>query len=73
MVHFVELTVARHINHATFRGYERIFDFKWPSMLYAVDIAAWDIFFGLALLFAVPAFHAVPRQGPVVSRAAHCA
>jgi hypothetical protein len=55
-VHFVELTVARHINHATFPGYERIFDFKWPSMLYAIDIAAWDIFFGLALLFAVPAF-----------------
>jgi hypothetical protein len=55
-VHFVELTVARHINHATFPGYERIFDFKWPSMLYAIDVAAWDIFFGLALLFAVPAF-----------------
>jgi hypothetical protein len=54
-VHFVELTVARHINHA-FPGYGRIFDFKWPSMLYAIDIAAWDIFFGLALLFAVPAF-----------------
>jgi hypothetical protein len=54
-VHFVELTVARHINHA-FPGYARIFDFKWPSMLYAIDIAAWDIFFGLALLFAVPAF-----------------
>jgi hypothetical protein len=55
-VHFVELTVARHINQATFPGYDRIFDFKWPSMLYAIDIAAWDIFFGLALLFAVPAF-----------------
>jgi hypothetical protein len=55
-VHFVELTVARHINQATFPGYARIFDFKWPSMLYAVDIAAWDICFGLALLFAVPAF-----------------
>jgi hypothetical protein len=55
-VHFVELTVARHINHATFPGYARVFDFKWPSMLYAIDIAAWDIFFGLALLFAVPAF-----------------
>jgi hypothetical protein len=55
-VHFVELTVARHINQATFPGYARIFDFKWPSMLYAIDIAAWDIFFGLALLFAVPAF-----------------
>src|SRR5947199_4358128 len=37
-VHFVELTVARHINHATVPGYDRIFDFKWPSMLYAVDI-----------------------------------
>ncbi len=55
-VHFVELRVARHINHATVPGYDRIFDFKWPSMLYAVDIVAWDIFFGLALLFAVPAF-----------------
>jgi hypothetical protein len=55
-VHFVELTVARHIDHATFPGYERIFDFTWPSLLYAIDIAAWDIFFGLALLFAVPAF-----------------
>jgi hypothetical protein len=56
MVHFVELTVARHINHTMFSGYARIFDFKRPSMLYAVDIAAWDIFFGLALLFAAPAF-----------------
>jgi hypothetical protein len=55
-VHFVELTVARHINPATFPGYHRIFDFQWPSMLYAVDIVAWDVFFGLALLFAVPAF-----------------
>ncbi len=55
-VHFVELTVARHINPATFPGYYRIFDFKWPSLLYAVDIVAWDVFFGLALLFAIPAF-----------------
>ncbi len=27
-------------------------------MLYGVDIVAWDIFFGLALLFAAPVFHA---------------
>src|SRR5579872_2754121 len=26
------------------------------STLYAIDIVAWDIFIGLALLFAVPAF-----------------
>jgi hypothetical protein len=56
VVHFVELTVARHIDPSTFPGYARIFDFAWPSTFYAIDIVAWDVFFGLALLFAVPAF-----------------
>jgi hypothetical protein len=55
-VHVVELSVARHVDPASFPGYARIFDFEWPSLLYAVDIVAWDVFFGLALLFAVPAF-----------------
>jgi hypothetical protein len=56
VVHFVELTVARHINPATFHGYRWIFGFRWPSTFYAIDIVAWDVFFALALLFAVPAF-----------------
>jgi hypothetical protein len=56
VVHFVELTVARHIDQSTFPGYARIFGFEWPSTFYAIDIVAWDVFFGLALLFAVPAF-----------------
>jgi hypothetical protein len=56
VVHFVQLTVARHISSATFPGYASIFGWKWPSTFYAVDIVAWDVFFGLALLFAVPAF-----------------
>lgn len=56
VVHFVELTVARHINPATFSGYGWIFGFRWPSTFYAIDIVAWDVFFALALLFAVPAF-----------------
>jgi hypothetical protein len=56
VVHFVELTVARHIDQSTFPGYARIFGFAWPSAFYAIDIVAWDVFFGLALLFAVPAF-----------------
>jgi hypothetical protein len=56
VVHFVQLTVARHINSATFPGYASIFGWKWPSTFYAIDIVAWDVFFGLALLFAVPAF-----------------
>jgi hypothetical protein len=41
-------------------GYARIFDFRWPSTFYAIDIVAWDVFFALAVLFAVPAF---ARQG----------
>jgi hypothetical protein len=56
VVHFVQLTVARHIDSATFPGYARIFGWQWPSTFYALDIVAWDVFFGLALLFAVPAF-----------------
>jgi hypothetical protein len=55
-VHVVELSVARHVDPDSFPGYARIFDFQWPSLLYAVDIVAWDVFFGLALLFAAPAF-----------------
>jgi hypothetical protein len=56
VVHFVQLTVARQIESATFPGYARIFGWQWPSTFYAIDIVAWDVFFGLALLFAVPAF-----------------
>jgi len=56
VVHFVQLTVARHIDSATFPGYAGIFGWQWPSAFYAIDIVAWDVFFGLALLFAVPAF-----------------
>src|SRR5438094_250167 len=56
VVHFVQLTAARYIDAATFPGYARIFGWHWPSTFYAIDIVAWDVFFGLALLFAVPAF-----------------
>jgi hypothetical protein len=56
VVHFVQLTVARHIDSATFPGYAGIFGWRWPSTFYAIDIVAWDVFFGLSLLFAVPAF-----------------
>jgi hypothetical protein len=71
VVHFVELVVARHVDAGSFPGYAYIFGFKWPSTFYAIDIAAWDIFFGLALLFAVPAFMArsmtIVRRGLILS------
>jgi hypothetical protein len=70
-LHFVQLTVARHIDQSTFPGYARIFGFAWPSTFYAINIVARDVFFGLALLFAVPAFtHGVAtgvRRGLIAS------
>ena len=53
-VHLVELTVVRRINPAAIHGYQYLFNFHWPSLLYAIDVVAWDIFFGFALLFAAP-------------------
>ena len=46
-VHFVILAVGGPL-HVTF---------AWPSIPYALDILAWDGFFGIAMLFAAAAFH----------------
>jgi hypothetical protein len=54
----VQLTVARRIDPDAIHGFQYLFNWHWPSMLYGVDIAARDIFFALALLFAAPVFHA---------------
>ena len=57
-VHLVELTIVRRINPGAIHGYQYLFNFQWPSLLYAIDVVAWDIFFALAILFAVPVFRA---------------
>lgn len=44
-VHFVTLTAGRQMNFTTL---------DWPSTLYSVELLAWDIFLGLALVFAAP-------------------
>jgi hypothetical protein len=46
-VHFIGLTALRQT------GMEGI---AWPSMLYAVELLAWDVLLGLSLLFAAPVF-----------------
>lgn len=46
-VHFVALTAGRQTDFTTL---------EWPSTLYAVELLAWDVFFGLALIFAAPVF-----------------
>ena len=35
-------------------------EFKWPSVVYALDILSWDLFFPLSVLFAAPVFGGSP-------------
>lgn len=46
-VHFVALSAGRQAGLTTL---------EWPSTLYAVELLAWDVFLGLALLFAALVF-----------------
>jgi hypothetical protein len=55
-VHFVILTVSRQIASAGFPWASLFFSFEWPSVVYALDILAWDVFFALSMLFAAPVF-----------------
>jgi hypothetical protein len=55
-VHFVILTVSRQIESAGFSWASLFFSFKWPSVVYTLDILAWDFFFALSMLFAAPVF-----------------
>lgn len=52
-VHFSVLTLSRQ---EAFREMDWLFAFSWPSVVYALDILAWDAFFPLAVLLAIPAF-----------------
>jgi hypothetical protein len=55
-VHFVILTVSRQIEAAGFVWASLFFSFKWPSVVYALDILAWDFFFALSMLFGALVF-----------------
>jgi hypothetical protein len=55
-VHFVILTVSRQIEAAGLTWFPLFFSFKWPSVVYTLDILAWDFFFALSMLFAAPVF-----------------
>jgi hypothetical protein len=46
-VHFVSLTWARQVGSSLL---------QWPSPWYALELLSWDVFLGLALLFAAPIF-----------------
>jgi len=71
-VHLLVLTVGRQADETTLPGFTMLFSWTWPSMIYALDIAAWDFFLGVALLLAAPVFSgngpaARVRRGLIVS------
>ncbi len=55
-VHFVRLTALRQLETAGGEVPELLQIERWPSIPAALDFLAWDLFLGLALLFAAPAF-----------------
>jgi hypothetical protein len=73
-VHLVLLTVGREASETTLPGYDLLFSWTWPSVIYALDIAAWDLFLGSALVmagltFSGPGLSALVRRGFLLSGA----
>ena len=55
-IHFVILTVSREPEFARQQWLPLVLEFTWPSVVYALDILGWDVFFALSMLFAAPVF-----------------
>jgi hypothetical protein len=73
-VHLVLLTVGREADATTLPGYDALFSWRWPSVVYALDVAAWDLCLGCALISAAFAFlgdglSAFVRRGLLLSGA----
>ena len=55
-LHFVVLTLSRQAEFVDQPWLPLFMSFEWPSVVYALDILAWDIFFAVAILFTAPVF-----------------
>jgi hypothetical protein len=55
-LHFVLLTVGRQAAFSGLSWMPLFLSFEWPSVSYALDILAWDVFFAISVLFAAPVF-----------------
>jgi hypothetical protein len=55
-VHFIIVTMGPKLEAAGPSWISLIISFRWPSILYGLDILAWDWFFALSLLFASAVF-----------------
>lgn len=55
-IHFVVLTFSRQSAVSDLTWIPLFFSFKWPSVVYILDILAWDWFFALSILCASQVF-----------------
>jgi len=55
-LHFVILTVSRQAAFSALETLPLFLSFTWPSVAYALDILAWDVFFALSMFFASAVF-----------------
>jgi hypothetical protein len=55
-IHFVILTISHQTAFVGQSWVTLFMEFKWPSVVYALDILGWDIFFPLSMLFAATVF-----------------
>src|SRR4029453_10039162 len=55
-LHFVILTVSRQPEFVRQSWLPLVLGFKWPSIVYALDILGWDVFFAVSMFFAAPVF-----------------
>jgi hypothetical protein len=55
-IHFVILTISHQTAFVGQSWLPLFMEFKWPSVVYALDILGWDIFFPLSMFFAATVF-----------------
>jgi hypothetical protein len=55
--HFVILTIGHQPEFQALEWMPLLISFKWPSIVYALDILAWDVFFALSVIAASVVFH----------------
>ena len=62
-VHFAVLALSHQPAFATGSWPTLVFAFRWPSVVYALDILAWDVFFPLSTFFAALTIQRVGLMG----------
>ena len=65
-VHFVNLTLLNQLDPQQKNDFARIVGWEWPSIFYAIELAAWHLFFGMSMLFASGVFRGKGHEKTVL-------